>query len=124
VNDSPALSHADVGVSEKHGADIAREAAGVVLMEDSLSKLVNAIEISRRSVKRIRESCVIVAGMNLQALVLAILCATVSPAIIALISNGSAIVATFNGMSPILPKLYKRRRERGRVARSKPGDRL
>jgi heavy metal translocating P-type ATPase len=124
VNDSPALSHADVGVSVKHGADIAREAAGVVLMEDSLSKLVNAIEISRRSVKRIRESCVIVAGMNLQALVLAILCATVSPAIIALISNGSAIVATFNGMSPILPKLYKRRRERGRVARSKPGDRL
>ena len=40
INDSPALSYADVGIAMKHGADVTHESAHVVLMEDSLWKLV------------------------------------------------------------------------------------
>src|SRR5690606_10291244 len=47
INDSPALSYADVGISLSAGAEIAREAAGVVLIDDDLSGLVEAIDISR-----------------------------------------------------------------------------
>jgi heavy metal translocating P-type ATPase len=106
INDSPALSYADVGVAVKHGSEIARESAGVILMEDSLWKLVKAIEISRRSVKLIKENCAIVAGMNLQALTLVLMGVLANPVITALISNGSAIIATVNGISPI----FRRRR--------------
>ena len=45
INDSPALSFADVGIAMKHGPDVAHESAHVVLMEDSLRKLVQAVEI-------------------------------------------------------------------------------
>jgi heavy metal translocating P-type ATPase len=102
INDSPALSYADVGVAVKHGSEIARESADVILMEDSLWKLVNAIEIARRSVKLIKENCAIVAGMNSQALALVLMGVVVNPVITALISNGSGIVASLNGISPIL----------------------
>ena len=44
VNDSVALAHADVGVAMRDGADIAREAADVVLMQDYMGKLVGAID--------------------------------------------------------------------------------
>src|SRR6516162_10814607 len=44
INDSSALSYADVGIAMKHGAEVAHESAHVVLMEDSLWKLVKAEE--------------------------------------------------------------------------------
>ena len=47
MNDLPALSFADVGIAMKHGAEVTHEFADVVLMEDSLWKLVKAVEISR-----------------------------------------------------------------------------
>jgi len=93
VNDSVALAHADVGVSMRHGADIAREAADVVLMEDYMGKLVGAIDIARDA---------IVTGLNTLALGLSIPQGLVSPAATALISNGSAILASLNSMRPVL----------------------
>ena len=68
INDSPALSFADVGIAMKHGAEVARESADVVLMEDSLWKLVKAVEISRGAVSLIRQNYAIVAGLNTLAL--------------------------------------------------------
>jgi heavy metal translocating P-type ATPase len=102
INDSPALSFADVGIAMKHGAEVARESADVVLMEDSLWKLVKAVEISRGAVGLIRQNYAIVAGLNTLALGLALPSGLVSPSVTALISNGSAILASVNGIRPIL----------------------
>ncbi len=101
INDSPALSFADVGIAMKHGADITHESADVVLMEDSLGKLVQAIEISRDAVGLIKQNYGIVAVMNGVALALALPGGLVSPEMTALISNGSAIVASINGVRPL-----------------------
>jgi P-type E1-E2 ATPase len=102
VNDSVALAHADVGVAMRHGADIAREAADVVLMEDYMGKLVSAMDFSRDAMKVIRQNVAIVTGLNTLALGLSIPQGLVSPAMTALISNGSAILASLNSMRPVL----------------------
>jgi heavy metal translocating P-type ATPase len=101
INDSPALTYADVGIAMKHGAEITQESANVVLMEDSLWKVVKALEISRGAVTLIRQNYAIVAIMNIGALGLAIP-SLVAPEITALISNGSAILASLNGIRPLL----------------------
>lgn len=102
INDSPALAYADVGVSLKHGADVARETADVVLMEDSLWKLVYAVEISKKAMNNVKQNYAIIAGLNGLAMALAIPTGLVSPNISALISNGSAIVASLNAIRPVL----------------------
>jgi heavy metal translocating P-type ATPase len=102
INDSPALSFADVGIAMKYGAEVARESADVVLMEDSLWKLVKAVEISRGAVSLIRQNYAIVAGLNTLALGLALPGGLISPSVTAIISNGSAILASLNGIRPIL----------------------
>jgi heavy metal translocating P-type ATPase len=102
INDSPALSFADVGIAMRHGAKVAHESAHVVLMEDSLHKLVQAVEISRGAVSLIRQNYAIVASLNTLALVLALPGGLISPVTTALISNGSAILASINGIRPIL----------------------
>jgi heavy metal translocating P-type ATPase len=102
INDSPALSYADVGVAMKHGAEVVHESAHVVLMEDSLWKLVLAIEISRGAVSLIKQNYAIVAVMNTVALGLALPGGLILPEITALISNGSAVLASLNGLRPIL----------------------
>lgn len=101
INDSPALSFADVGIAMKHGADIAHESADVVLMEDTLWKLVRAIEISRSAVGLIKQNYGIVAGMNAVAMALTLPGGLIGPEATALISNGSAILAGANGLRPL-----------------------
>ena len=102
INDSPALSFADVGIAMKHGAEVARESADVVLMEDSLWKLVKAIDISRDAIGLIKQNYAVVIGMNTLALALALPGGLITPTVTALLSNGSAIIATINGMRPVL----------------------
>lgn len=102
INDSPALAHADIGIAMKHGADVARETADVVLMEDSLWKLVAAVELSRNAMRTVRQNYAIIASLNTLALLLAIPQGLISPNTSALISNGSAILASLNAIRPVL----------------------
>jgi len=102
INDSPALSYADVGVAMKHGAEVTHESADVVLMEDSLDKLVEAIELSRGAISLIKQNYGIVIAMNTVALGLALPSGLVSPSITTLISNGSAILASLNAVRPLM----------------------
>jgi heavy metal translocating P-type ATPase len=102
INDSPALALADVGIAMKNGADVTREAADVVLMEENLWKLVSAVDTSREAISLIQQNFALIAGMNACAFALSIPSGFVSPGLIALISNGSAILASLNAMRPIL----------------------
>jgi heavy metal translocating P-type ATPase len=102
INDSPALSYADIGIAMKHGAEVAHESANIVLLEDSLWKLVQAVDISREGVGLIKQNYWIVATMNTVALVLALPGGLISPTMTAVLSNGSAIVASLNAIRPTL----------------------
>ena len=102
INDSPALSYADVGIAMKHGAEVTHESADVVLMEDSLEKLLEAVDIARGSIDLIKQNYAIVIGMNTVALALSLPGGLVSPSVTALISNGSAILASVNAIRPLI----------------------
>ena len=71
-------------------------------MEDSLWKLVQAIEVSRGAVGLIKQNYAIVAALNTLALGFALPGGLVSPSVTAVLSNGSAILASLNGIRPLL----------------------
>lgn len=56
VNDAPALATADVGMAMSTGTDVAMQAAGITLMRGDPSLVANAIDISKRTWKKIRQN--------------------------------------------------------------------
>ncbi len=105
INDSVALTYADIGFSVRNGADITKETAGVILLSDNLEHISKAFEISRRTIGLIKQNYWIVGVFNVVAYVLAGF-GLVSLVATTLISNGSSVVACVNGMRPMmnLPK--------------------
>ncbi len=101
LNDSPALAYADVSVSFAHGSEIARETADVVLMQNDLQGLLEAIAIARQAKTLIHQNTGIVAVPNLTALILAVLVG-INPLAATVVNNGSTVVAGLNGLRPIL----------------------
>jgi Cu2+-exporting ATPase/Cu+-exporting ATPase len=56
INDAPALTRANIGVSFTSGLDIAIDSADIVLMKNNLKDLVNAIDLSHATMKNIKEN--------------------------------------------------------------------
>lgn len=101
INDLPAIAYADVSVSFAGASDVARETADIVLTEDTLTGLPTAIEIAQRSMHIVRQNIGIIAVPNIGALAMAASIG-LNPVAAAVIHNGSTVVASVNGLRPLL----------------------
>lgn len=65
INDAPALAQADIGIGIGTGTDIAIESADIVLMKSDLMDVVSAIQLSKQTIKNIKENLFWAFGYNI-----------------------------------------------------------
>ena len=97
VNDSPALSSADVGATLKEGSDIAQEVADVVLTNNNLADLPMAIDLGRATMRRIKENFAVSVGLN-TGFMAGGLFGVLTPALGAVLHNLTTIGVCLNAM--------------------------
>ena len=73
INDAPVLALSDIGVSMGSlGSDAAIEASDIVIMTDEPSKIVDAIKISKKTMKIVRENIIFAIGVKITVLILSL----------------------------------------------------
>jgi heavy metal translocating P-type ATPase len=98
VNDAPALSTADVGVAlAAHGRGIASESADVILLEDELSGVAEAIEIGHKTMRVARQSILVGLGLSGVAMAFAAL-GVITPVVGALLQEVIDVAVIVNAL--------------------------
>lgn len=111
INDAPALAAANVGVAMgASGATASAQAAGVVLLVDRLDRLVEALDIARRTRHIARMGVLVGMGLSMLAMVAAAL-GHLTPLIGAVVQEGIDVVIIINALRALGP-LWGRKREK------------
>lgn len=101
INDSPALSAANVGIAISDGAEIAREIADITVGSDDLYQIVTLKYISNALMKRIKSNYRKIVGFNSGLIALGV-AGVLPPTTTALLHNGSTILISVSSMKNLL----------------------
>ena len=103
INDSPALSAADVGIAISEGAQIAREIADVTIGADNLQEVATLKELSNALMARIRKNYRMIVGINTGLIVLGV-AGIIPPTTSALLHNTSTLWISTKSMKNLLDR--------------------
>lgn len=101
INDSPALSKADVGIAISSGAAIAREIADITVSSDDLNSLVTLKEISNLLMARIRSNYRSIISFNTALIALGVV-GVIPPTTSAFLHNASTLAFTLKSMTKLM----------------------
>ena len=101
INDSPALSKADVGIAISSGAAIAREIADITVSSDDLNSLVTLKEISNLLMARIRSNYRFIISFNTALIALGVV-GIIPPTTSAFLHNASTLAFTLKSMTKLM----------------------
>ena len=101
INDSPALSAAEVGIAISDGAEIAREIADITISADDLYQIVTLKFISNGLMKRIKRNYRQIVGINTSLILLGV-SGVIMPTTSALLHNTSTLLITLKSMNNLL----------------------
>ena len=103
INDAPSLASATIGVSINSGTDIASDSADVILMQDDLSKIITLLNISKKTIRIIKENLFWAFIYNILMIPIAIgllkpLGVTISPMIASIAMTISSLCVVLNSL--------------------------
>lgn len=101
INDSPALSAANVGIAISDGAEIAREIADITIAADDLNEIVTLKKLSNELMKRIQKNYRTIVGINAGLIALGI-GGIIQPTTSALLHNTSTLAISLRNMENLL----------------------
>ncbi|MBE5969791.1 MAG: heavy metal translocating P-type ATPase [Lachnospiraceae bacterium] len=101
INDSPALSAADVGIAISDGAEIAREVADITIAADNLYEIVSLKAISNALIKRIKKNYRTIVGFN-TGLIIGGVAGILAPTASSFLHNASTLLISIKSMENLI----------------------